>query len=149
MEENYSYLEGLNDNAKDIVIARIKDGKKNIYHSIMAILEHRRIKGELSDFENELKIYKAKNKNSIMDLEEDVLQDIFLFVYEKFLAKNNLSIADSKNAVKGGMLIALKESNYSKIEIDNIFKCLQNVLEKYSEEEMEELYLKFKNGINE
>ncbi len=39
--DEYGYLRGISQEAKDFVISEVKRGHKNIYHSVMAIIQNR------------------------------------------------------------------------------------------------------------
>lgn len=79
LEENYGYLNKLSAEAKQLVIDLVKKGEKNLYHSIMAIIDAKR--GEFSSVEQLWEYYSnrfGKTRSYIYVYESEIKEIISL-----------------------------------------------------------------------
>lgn len=81
-EDEFRYLQGLSSETKRMVIDDIKEGKKNLYHSVMSVLFNRAKNGELlPSKEEEAEIYIQKFK--IDDTRKDKIKELVYFCYDR------------------------------------------------------------------
>ena len=80
MEDNdFKYLEGVSYEARQLVIDLINDGKKNLYHSIMAIIEcHKELFSTPEDLWEYYKTRYGVTRPYIMEYENEVFEIIQL-----------------------------------------------------------------------
>ena len=96
---NYKYLNGLSKEAKQTIISKINSGEVNLYHSIMAVLEGRRKRGELQNREAERKYYidYSGRLTNINDIKKHIFNEIFNYTFRKFISKNRERISIAHN----------------------------------------------------
>lgn len=96
---NYKYLNGLSKEAKQTIISKVNSGEVNLYHSIMAVLEGRRKRGELQNREAERKYYidYSGRLTNINDIKKHIFNEIFNYTFRKFISKNRERISIAHN----------------------------------------------------
>lgn len=83
-KESYAYLNNLSEETRDFVLAEIKEGKKNRYLSINAIIQIKLEKGVLQDVDTERELYvHGKRTKNVMPEHEANLIELFEYCYEK------------------------------------------------------------------
>lgn len=149
LNNDYSYLNGLSDEAQKAIINQIDCGKKNIYHSIMAVLDGRRKKGVLKDCESEKKYYLSysKRKTDLTDIDE-YYDEIFTYVYQRYINKPRrykatqlpLTCKDNMLIAKGAMILALEKCSVSEKNIKGMLGVIDTILQTTSEYELKQTY---------
>ena len=86
--EDFGYLNGLSDEAKDLVISLVERGDKNLYHSIMAIVNSQ-VKKKRNIKANQVKqYYKDKYAYRQYVLEYwDLVSEVFDLCWSKYHKK--------------------------------------------------------------
>ena len=150
MEENFNYLTGLSEKAKNIIIKKVENGDKNIYHSIMAVLSARDKNGTFSnDLLEEKIVYKnnKKGRRNIDDLDTDTFDEIFKFTYNKYLLKrieyktgHSFVKSQNKHLIKAALIHTLKMRNVSYTEINKTIDVLNGILKNVSEYDLKNIY---------
>lgn len=175
--DEFNYLNGLSENAKKMIRSRVAEGQKNIYHSIMAILQNRLIHNKLGDVENEYEYYLKKCSKTVEGADQELLKESFYFVYDKFMIKRHKRTATTESsnvkpkkqkaikkatgqkkrnskdyAILGAFLKTFELSKISEKNIRALFDVYEQVKESVPDEQLinEFLqYMKIEQDLNE
>ena len=82
--EYFGYLDCVSQEAKEFVINRVHNGNKNVYHSIMAVLNNRIRHKTVEPLEEEYAFYlKKAKKHDFTETELPYVREIFEYCYAK------------------------------------------------------------------
>ena len=84
--DNFKYLNGISVEAKNLVISLVNNGDKNLYHSIMAIINYQMHKNPKLSLNQGKKYYKNKySYRQYIVTEWNMVDEVFNLCWERYL----------------------------------------------------------------
>lgn len=85
---DYGYLNNLSEEAKNLVIVLVDKGEKNLYHSIMAVIDSQKHKNKNVSLKTIKQYYKKRfEKREYIQKSWPLIDEIFNLCWKRYVAK--------------------------------------------------------------